>query len=501
MKNFFAAVLLIIGFESFAQHYVLDNTFGVNGVKLYDGNTFFPSKVILEGGSYYLISTDRLCKVNYNGSIDTAFGNSGFISLVFSNYTFSFSDIKYINNSIYLLGEATTSGGKDLFIAKVTLSGQLDTAFGNGGMAIYNFGMDEKVSDFTVDASGKLFCIGTKTNATTYDSRLMHFKLNPDGTLDYTYDASGFKELLVNTKTSGKAIFPFEGNFIVVGIATRYNTVVYNELLVSKIDSNGSIITGFGSNGSKVKALSGGMSITLNDVYLLNNDIHVRYFYAYSFNGQGSSVISFNLLNDTQNYHFGTYYSSFMKPYNDGIYISGIDRCNYEPCSRDAFLTKKNFSGVTDTNFSVNGTYTYTSPSPPYYSGSDEALPVFVIDEGNGKILMGGKINRNNTLTMTRETGFGMIRIEQGTLSSDTFEKDNLKIYPNPFSDYVSIDSEVAIKEIEIYNALGEKLNRQSDFDKNTSLLDLSWIKHAGVYVIRITSEDDTVTYKKIIKK
>ncbi len=80
-------------------------------------------------------------------------------------------------------------------------------------------------------------------------------------------------------------------------------------------------------------------------------------------------------------------------------------------------------------------------------------------------------------------------------LSIDTFELSSVNIYPNPTTNYVTINSERHIDRIEIYNILGAKVgeindSKRVDFSSSTS----------GVYFLKIYSGNAAVS-KKIIKR
>jgi len=86
---------------------------------------------------------------------------------------------------------------------------------------------------------------------------------------------------------------------------------------------------------------------------------------------------------------------------------------------------------------------------------------------------------------------------EQDVLSISDIIEEQLKIYPNPVSNILSIDSEIIpINKVEIYSVLGKKVKEvNSDFNSiRTNNLS------NGVYIFKIYSENGIAT-KKLIKK
>jgi hypothetical protein len=83
-------------------------------------------------------------------------------------------------------------------------------------------------------------------------------------------------------------------------------------------------------------------------------------------------------------------------------------------------------------------------------------------------------------------------------MSSDSFAVSNVKLYPNPTSNVINIESVGTIQNIAIYNVLGQEVMNKEANESMVSL-DLSGF-NAGVYVIK-TVIDGTVSSTKFIKE
>lgn len=84
------------------------------------------------------------------------------------------------------------------------------------------------------------------------------------------------------------------------------------------------------------------------------------------------------------------------------------------------------------------------------------------------------------------------------TLSTNTFDKDALSVYPVPAKDVLTVNYKSIIETIKIYNLIGQevfskegKLNKQS--------LDLSKL-NSGVHIIKLYSEEGSHSFK-IVKE
>ncbi|MEM6718468.1 MAG: family 16 glycosylhydrolase [Bacteroidota bacterium] len=88
------------------------------------------------------------------------------------------------------------------------------------------------------------------------------------------------------------------------------------------------------------------------------------------------------------------------------------------------------------------------------------------------------------------------VRVYQNILSTDEFDEGSLKMYPNPASDTVVIDSKLPIDSVEIYNTIGELIMREENIH-NT--INVSTIK-TGLYILKATSGERSMNKKLMIK-
>jgi hypothetical protein len=81
--------------------------------------------------------------------------------------------------------------------------------------------------------------------------------------------------------------------------------------------------------------------------------------------------------------------------------------------------------------------------------------------------------------------------------TNDIVEKvSTINVFPNPFSEKVTIASNVLLQKTELYNLLGEKVFAQ-DFNPE---IDTGFLQ-AGVYTLKLYGEDNAVFVRKIVKK
>lgn len=80
-------------------------------------------------------------------------------------------------------------------------------------------------------------------------------------------------------------------------------------------------------------------------------------------------------------------------------------------------------------------------------------------------------------------------------LSTEKFNKNTFKIYPNPSAGIFNINSETGIVSTEIYNQIGQKVATFPGNQINISN------QPTGIYLIKILFEDGSVSSNKVVKK
>lgn len=78
----------------------------------------------------------------------------------------------------------------------------------------------------------------------------------------------------------------------------------------------------------------------------------------------------------------------------------------------------------------------------------------------------------------------------------EDIQKDNVNLYPNPTSDYVIIEADVNIKQIDLFDFSGKLAKRV----ENTGFIDMSSLA-SGHYIVLISLNDNRLVYKRIMKK
>jgi len=506
MKNrLFLLIIVVMANLSNGQSYILDATYGTQGYKFNANFLLNPKGLLKLNQSYYYYSLNQISKTNYDGSLDSSFGVNSLITLSNSNETYTINGGKIINNSIYLFGKIvnTNVNSEDGFVLKILDSGIFDTTFGVNGISKVNLGENENIFDFSIDNSGKIFCAAIRTSSSS--SKVVTFKLLSNGSIDTSFGTNSFKEHIFNSITPSypdvNNIIKISDGYLLIGKTLHAVGSGYSSnIVIAKIDENGDYITSFATNGIKLINLSTGSgSYSIKDAQLINSNLYLNIFEAFSFTSQDRYLRKIDINNFQTIFNVPIYYeSNFKLDSNENIYVVGINRCNSGPCIRAFMLKKFDSSGNVDTGFAQNGSYTYSLPS---LTSSDYQSSVVNLEE-DGKIIIGGYAFRNyydaNNVVVGPFYGLTSIRIEQGVLNNDSFNLDEeVAIFPNPVSDNLNVICKEEIKEIKIFDMQNKLILSTTKVDNNG--LDVRKL-NAGLYIVVISTEGNTY-YKKCIKK
>ncbi|MGA2902451.1 MAG: hypothetical protein ABSD98_01360 [Candidatus Korobacteraceae bacterium] len=259
----------------------LDSSFGTGGIVTSDFGitdgafvyaiTIQPNGQIVAAAGGGILSEGSVGRFNTDGSVDTTFGSGGFAvseSL--------FSQEGFLNNALALQADGkilVTSAG---LIGRYTSSGQLDTTFGNAGIAPLS---GASATAIALQSDGKIL-VTTGTGAPTALPTEQNLpgqqagtitRYNTDGSLDTNFGVSGQSACVASAaamaiQSNGKIVVAgtipsallttTSGGRIVINNQTGFGVVRYNSNGSvdttfnpgGGIGSGGGIITGFGSS-------------------------------------------------------------------------------------------------------------------------------------------------------------------------------------------------------------------------------------------------------------
>ena len=169
-------------------------------------------------------------------------------------------------------------------------------------------------------------------------------------------------------------------------------------------------------------------------------------------------------------------------------------------------VTKISTQSIGVNSFSVNGSSTIDPVNMIYYfiSGSGTGLTIYGVSLTTGLVVSQGTISNAGALY------FDMMRIQSDCYESrptrlepsaniqETFTSTNLvKVFPNPFTNQITVSSEVELQKIQLIQANGQVLNSVTVSGKEFTFETSQLIN--GIYFLQVTNMEG-MEIIKIIK-
>lgn len=246
----------------------LDASFGSGGKVVTDlfgsndaGNALViqpDGKIIVAGSAYRngTVEDFALARYHSNGTLDLSFGASGKVATDFFNRSDEVAAlVLQPDGKIVAAGSAyggtsfSLSTSNDIAIARYNGDGSLDSSFGISGKANIDFSRGYDVgAGVALQSDGKIVVAGTQYITSTSADFLL-IRLGSNGALDQSFGANG----RVMTDFSGGSDVALDvavqsdGRIIVAGSA--FITATKSDFALARYNVNGSLDTGFGSNG------------------------------------------------------------------------------------------------------------------------------------------------------------------------------------------------------------------------------------------------------------
>jgi uncharacterized delta-60 repeat protein len=230
-----------------------DTTFGNGGVVHIDPSVLAGVAAVAEAPSGELVVAGNdssgeaaLAFFTADGSLDTSFGNSG-VTVVPAAGS-AFESIAFDSNGRVM---AAASGNGDFAAVRLDNSGNLDPAFGNGGVATFDFGVGEDDAVTIANHDGSLLVAGVATQVssgaegdTGQDAGFVQFT-DDTGILDTNFNTSGSQVLngLQYPSSIVTALKTLSTGDILVG-----GTDFHSDFFVTRLFDDGSVDSSFNQN-------------------------------------------------------------------------------------------------------------------------------------------------------------------------------------------------------------------------------------------------------------
>ena len=354
--------------------------------------------------------------LSFIGLQQFSFGQAGAYDLTFANAGFgtympgTLNDLGYSiaglqDSSMYVLSAARINNITSSVVMHIKENGSIDSAFGDTGRAIMQYGTSIYMYSMALQTDGKIVATGL-SYVTTSDANFITCRINTDGTIDSTFGINGFAEYSFGTSEDAtNTVKVLSNGDILVGGYSRQPT---KHATIVKYTQDGIVDSTFGVNGVLIITNAGASTDQITSIDELADGSIVAVGYK-TFSTGGNSAIAIridnsgNLLGGIVNISSGSD-SRASAVLSDGYqyYVVGNN-------SVSTFLTKLDTSGVAVTSFN-NGNFVSVN------GGGAVNYLAGITRQWDGKIVVCGSAGQTN---FTR--GWMIARYNSNGLIDPTF--------------------------------------------------------------------------------
>lgn len=248
----------------------LDATFGINGIVetsfgidedvAFSGVLQPDGKIIAAGYSWNGTTYDfAIVRYSVNGSRDMSFGVNGIVTTDFANqHDRANQVVLQSDGKILLVGFSgdQSSVDLDLAFARYNSNGSLDNSFGNNGKTLIDVDGSKRWQSaraVTLQSDGKIVVTGftdIPNQKGSYNNILITTRLNPNGAIDYGFGVNGTAKAVIGENTVGISIKEQpDGKLLVLATSKAVKIGGYEDFVLARYLSNGTLDNGFGNNG------------------------------------------------------------------------------------------------------------------------------------------------------------------------------------------------------------------------------------------------------------
>lgn len=324
-----------------------------------------------------------------NGALDTSYGTQGIAVIAKAESNDSASRLLLLSDGRLLVAGTTTgSGGQNMLLYRLLVTGAIDGSFGTSGSLEIDFdGQDDAAYGLTLDGSGRIIIVGSATMGVTLD--LAAARCTADGVLDLTLGGSGKVTTAVSTsyEEGRDVIVQPDGDIVVAGFAYAQSS---DDFLVVRFLDNGALDEEFGAGTGIVRTRITSAEDRCQSVILQPDGKIVaagwttagnRNFAAVRYLNDGSLDTTFGVSGIARTpVGLGDDLAYVLQRQSDGKLLLAGTAAN---TNEQFAVIRYTSAGVLDTSFGSAGKALFTLPDR---EGAGQAMAM----QTDGKVLLGG---------------------------------------------------------------------------------------------------------------
>ncbi len=189
-----------------------------------------------------------LWKYDYKGSLDSGFGNNGIVVQDNSGFDYGYSIAADSNQRLLVTGWIFGSTNLNLIVWRFTSTGTLDSTFGSSGYVTFDGSNDDRGYSVAVDSSDRVLVVGSTSDGN--DLNMIVLRYNSDGTLDTANFGGGQGYVIFDTGTADEEGYSVtidsSGNILITGYIT--NASGDRDIAIWRYTPSGTLDSTFGGD-------------------------------------------------------------------------------------------------------------------------------------------------------------------------------------------------------------------------------------------------------------
>lgn len=438
-----------------------------------------------------------------NGDLDLSFGVDGSVQQDLGGTITTLSSLVVNEDGSFFAAGKTHFDGRDhMVVAKFHADGDLDEAFGDGGVLVisYDANSHQSARDIAVDASGRILLAGMCYIGSSFYGAIV--RLDAQGNLDDTFGETGFV-IPPQTAEGSFATAKFEsismqadGKILVAG---SFGVPLDYTGWVARFLEDGSPDPSFGEGGAS-HVFAPGMEHQLFDVHQTAEG-HIMLGGNY-LHEMGSAYLLMRMLsNGTIDTTFGD--EGYSTP---EVMINGsFGRALWMPASANMPVL---IAGFTGDAFSILRASPDGVLDPSF---GQQGIAITYVDQGfgqlnamgrqsDGKLVVAGM--RYDNIELHQRVALLRYHMEE-TLYMDAHHAapSDLRVYPNPSSGNFSVEMPegIAVQAQQLYSSGGQLLWTGGPVTSTTTQLEVAHLP-AGLYHLLVIDQQGGKHSQRLVK-
>ena len=222
--------------------------------KLYDIALTLNNQVVAIGQTFDSVNGDAetgVVKLTEDGSLDTQFNSTGTLTLDFGSNSPDYpkSIIAHENGDLTLIGYYNNGTDTDVYAMQVNSQGSLNSAFGTSGKLSLSSANDQSVSDAVLDSENNIYIAGTHTGLSDTDFMLVHIDLDSDN--------NGIQDGIINTGVGASGLVTYDQGIadegLTIAVGSEGNLLLgganLSQFWLASFSPSLTLNAGFGTSG------------------------------------------------------------------------------------------------------------------------------------------------------------------------------------------------------------------------------------------------------------